>query len=858
MTFPLTGIRVLDLTDGLGESCGRYLADLGAEVVRAEPPGGSRSRSAEPRIDGVSIPFALRNANKRGITLDPERPEQLRALVRGVDIVVDSGTVTTDSPAALNLPVNPRAELPDLLAGNPALVWVSITPFGRTGPYRDWVASESVLYAMSGVLSRSGTPGAVPLLPPAGLIEETVGVHAAWSALLAHVAALRSGRGEFVDVSAFETVVHGFDPGFGTQGSAAAGRSEDFPRGRPAAANFYPVFRCADGYVRICLLARRQWRCMFEWLGEPAEFADPAYDTIPARFAAADRLHPLIGALFADRTRDELVAEGARRGVPVGGVHDVAEVLRLDHFAVSGALIDTELAPGLTARVPAGYLTIDGHRAGIRTPAPEVGEHDESPAGSTAQPVMRAVSAEPMPPSDDARAGIADPAARVDPPPAESTRPVVVGSGAGGDAGVVRPLDGLRVLDLGVIVFGAELSRQLADYGADVIKIENAAFPDGLRQAKRGAALAPSVAWGHRNKRSLGVDLRTAAGKRIFTELVRDADVLLANFKPGTLTSMGFDPAGLLALNPRLIVSEASAFGDVGPWRERLGYGPLVRASCGVSAMWRYPDDPELLCDGMTVYPDHIAGQVAATAILAALIRRAETGAGGLIELAQSDTALVQLGVQLAAESIRPGSAAAPGNRDPYYAPTGVFPCVGDDEWCVVAVRTDAEWARLCEVIGHPELAADPRFATREARLVHRSVTEELVTGWLAGRSPRAAMETLQAAGVPAGAMLRLPELLRDPQLRERGAYTMLAHPLLPAGLPATATVAHFRTIPEPPLRAAPLPGEHTEEICRSLLEMSDEAIAALVGQGVLQTVPAEKRPAVTASPLPLGSVAIG
>ncbi|WP_019925272.1 CaiB/BaiF CoA-transferase family protein [Nocardia sp. BMG111209] len=796
MTFPLASLRVLDLTDGLGESCGRFLADLGAEVLRAEPPGGSRSRSAEPRVNGTGIPFALRNANKRGVTFDPDGlgwEIRLGELVRGVDIVVDSW-----SPAGWDAR---SAAVTRLRADNPALVWLSITPFGHTGPYRDRVADEAVLYAMSGVLSRSGTPGAEPLLPPAGLIEETVGAHAAWSALLAHHAAMRSGRAEFVDLSAFEVVVHGFDPGFGTQGSAAAGRSEDFPRGRPAAANFYPVFRCADGFVRICLLARRQWRSMFEWLGEPAEFADPAFDTIPARFAAADRLHPLIGRLFADRTRDELVAEGARRGVPVGGVHDVAEVLRTEHFTASGALIDAEIAPGLRARIPAGYLNVDGVRAGFRTAAPRIGEHDESAAGT----------------------------------PRRSARPAPVAGAPG------RPLAGLRVLDLGVIVFGAELSRQLADYGADVIKIESAAFPDGLRQAKRGAALAPSVGWGHRNKRSFGVDLRTAEGKRIFTDLVRDADVLLANFKPGTLASMGFAPAELRALNPRLIVSEASAFGNTGPWRQRLGYGPLVRASCGVSAMWRYPADPELLCDGMTVYPDHVAGQIAATAILAALIRRTETGAGGIIELAQSDTALMQLGVQLATESVRPGSAAAPGNHDPHHAPTGVFRCAGDDEWCVVSVRSDAQWARLCTLLGHPE--SDPRFATRQARRTHREDAEKMLSDWLADRSPRAAAEALQAAGIPAGAMLRLPELLRDPHLRARDAYAMLTHPLLPADLPTTATVAHFETIPRPPLRPAPVPGEHTALICRTLLGISEAEVAALVEQGVLQAIPAGRQP---------------
>ncbi|WP_068268929.1 CaiB/BaiF CoA-transferase family protein, partial [Aldersonia kunmingensis] len=575
MTLPLNGVRVLDLTDGLGESCGRYLADLGAEVIRIELPDGSRSRAAEPVINGVSVPFALRNANKLGITLDLETDagrDALRDLAANADILIES--LRPGWLAARGIgPIEIRSSAPEL-------VWMSVSGFGQTGPYRDWVATEQVLYGLSGVLSRSGAPGAAPLLPPTGLVEETVGAHAAWAALLAYHRRLVSGRGETIDLSAFEAIVHGFDPGFGTQGSAAAGRSEDFPRGRPNAANFYPVFPCKDGHVRICLLARRQWRGMFEWLGEPEEFADPRYDTIPARFAAADTLHPLIEELFAAHTQADLVAEGARRGVPVGGVHTLAEVLGAEHFTVSGSLVDAEIAPGLRARVPAGYVTVADERAGIRTRAPQLGEHNDVAFG-----------------------------------PRGGTK---VRSDEWSDA----PLAGLRVLDLGVIVFGAELSRQFADYGADVIKIENANFPDGLRQSKRGAALAASVAWGHRNKRSLGLDLRSPEGVDIFRRLVADADVVLANFKPGTLASMGLSYESLAQINPRIVVSESSSFGSTGPWSSRLGYGPLVRASCGVSAWWRYPDDEELLCDGQTVYPDHIAAHVAAIAVLAALIDR--------------------------------------------------------------------------------------------------------------------------------------------------------------------------------------------------------------------------------------------
>lgn len=787
-TLPLTDVRVVDVTDGLGESCGRFLADLGAEVVRVERPGGSASRQAAPVEAGVSIPYALNNANKRLVTLDLDADSERATfieLVSGADILVEH-TLRRRQPGQGVTPA-------ELVGARPGLVAVSISDFGLTGPYRDWAATESVIYAMSGVLSRSGEPGREPLLPPAGLVEQAIGVHAAWSALLAYYDRLRTGNGQLVDISALEAVVHGFDPGFGVQGSAAAGRRDDFPRGRPDAANFYPVLRCADGQVRICLLAKRQWRAMFAWLGEPEEFADPVYDTIPGRFAAADRLHPLIEELFADRTRDELVAEGAARGIPIGGVLRPSEVLTNDHFALSGTLVDAELAPGVTARIPSGYVKVDGERAGFRH---RLATELDGPADWS-----------------DAR------------------RVPAGGDGAPG----THPFTGLRVLDLGVVVFGAELGRQFADHGADVIKVENRDFPDGLRQSKRPNSLAPSVAWGHRNRRSLGINLRTDEGRKLFRRLAAEADVVLANFKPGTLESMGIGYDELSKINPGIIVSDGSAFGSVGPWNTRLGYGPLVRAATGVSALWRYDATDTGLSDGSTVYPDHIGGQVAAVAVLAALIARFSNGTGASIEVAQADTALVALGGQLVRESLNPGSVVATGNTDPFAAPSGVFACAGDDEWCAVTVRDDREWANLARVIGRDDLAADPRFATTADRIEHRAEVEKVLGEWMAERTPTEAMTALQEAGVPAGAMLRLPDLLKDPHLRARDAYTELAHPLLPGPLPTAVRLARFTAIPDAPLNPAPLPGADTHEIAVDVLDLAEAEYRQLVADGVLQ-----------------------
>jgi crotonobetainyl-CoA:carnitine CoA-transferase CaiB-like acyl-CoA transferase len=630
----------------------------------------------------------------------------------------------------------------------------------------------------------------------------TVGVQAAWAALVAYVKRARTGEGEYVDVSAFEAVVHGFDPGFGSQGSAAAGRSGTFPRGRPMAANYYPIYPCADGHVRICLLATRQWRAMFSWLGEPAEFADPRYDAIPARFEASDRLNPLIAALFADRTRDQLVAEGTTRGIPIAGVLTVDEVLASDHFTTTGTLVRAEISDGLGAMVPSGYAFVDGARAGLRRRAPRPGEHDHLLTTTRSTRPDHDLGLPPLP------------------------------SGA-------APLTGLRMLDLGVIVFGAELGRLFADQGADVIKVENSAFPDGLRQTRSGGGMNASFAWGHRNKRGLGLDLRSPDGARLFRELVADADLVSANFKPGTMESLGFSHAELARINPRIVVTDSSAFGSRGPWRSRMGYGPLVRASCGLSALWRDtdsdPDEPSTFCDGSTVYPDHVAGHAAAVAALAAVIGRGATGVGRAIEVPQADVAVYALGPTLAVASSRPGSVDAEGNCRSGLAPAGVFPCAGDDEWCVVAVRDDNDWQALVAVAGLPD---DPDLRSFAGRAARRAEIEEWLATWTVAHDPGQVEARLQAVGVPAAAMVRLPEELTHPQLVARNSFRMMYHPMLPRPVPTSARIARFSSIPDPALRPAPIPGEHTREICASLLRMKTDEIDRLVAAGVLQVPP--------------------
>jgi crotonobetainyl-CoA:carnitine CoA-transferase CaiB-like acyl-CoA transferase len=755
---PLAGVRVIDEADG---PCGRFLADLGADVIRVEPPGGAAERARPLR-------FALHNAGKRAVVAEGERRLEL---LDGADIWLAAGA---------------PAELEAVRARNPALVVLTISAFGLTGPYRDWVATDWTLLAMGGVLSRSGLPGREPLMPPGELALQGAAMQAAWAALVAYWNRLETGLGDHVDFSLYEATAQVVDPALGTVGTAQAAGYEE-TRGRPVPGP-YPIFRCRDGHVRVVLLAPRQWHAMRSWLDEPEDLQEPELETIRGRALASDRLHAAFERHFRDRGKHELALEGQARGVPIAPVLTLSDVLAAEHFRARGAIARTELAPGLVADAPTGFAELDGARIRSARRAPAIGEHD---AELLAEPAR----------------------GRGDTPPPAPPR---------------RPLAGLRVLDLGVIVLGAEAARLFSDMGAEVIKIESRAFPDGARVSPVHFAI------GHRGSRSLGVDLRSPEGAGVVRRLVAGSDVLLANFKPGTLEKLGLGAAALRAINPGIVIVNSSAVGASGPWKTWMGYGPLVRCASGLTSLWRHPDDPDGFADSTTIHPDHYAARIAATAALAALIARRRSGRGAEITTSQAETILMQIGELVAAESLRPGSIKATGNVNPDAAPWGVYPCAGDDEWCAITVRDDADWRRLRGALGDPDWAGADDLTTASGRVARRAELDRRLTEWTRPRSPREATAALQAAGVPAGFMQRPAEYRDDPQLQARDFFRTLRQPGL---APITVENAPFRSerIPAPAEGRAPEPGEHTREICAELLGIDDAEVDRLLAAGALE-----------------------
>jgi crotonobetainyl-CoA:carnitine CoA-transferase CaiB-like acyl-CoA transferase len=785
---PLAGVRVIDLVSGPMASIGRILIDLGAHVTRVEVPGITEHHDDGPAADGVPLRTAIAGLGARAATVHRASGDW-DDLLAGADVLLES-----------TRPGSPEEALLDVAAirlSFPSLVVLSVSDFGHGNAFSTWQATTPVLHALTSELSRSGIPGRPPLLPPGDLPYDVAAAQAAFVLVAAYVDAKRTGLGDHLDFAVLDGAMQALDPPFGMTGSAAAGVPlSKQPRGRAEERYKYPILPCADGFVRICVLAPRQWRGMFTWMGSPEEFAGPEFDNLHVRFASPTLL-PAIARFFADRTRADLERQGQEFGVPTAALLTLDEALGTPQIEERRFFHEVELAPGLSAPVPNGILEIDGVRAGVTTPAdggrpvtlPILGARPRSPFG--------------------------------------------------------RPLEGIRVLDLGVIVVGGDTGRLFGDLGADVIKIENSAFLDGSRASLTGGLITPGFAAGHRNKRSIGVNLRDPEGHALVLELVQQADIVLTNFKPGVLHTLGLDYESLRAANPGIVVVDSSAFGPTGPWSRRLGYGPLVRAASGFTAQWTYPGEPDTFSDAATVYPDHVCARIGAVAALAMLIRRERTRAGGSVSVAQSEVMLSHMSARIAAGELeRRGHAVDGAAHD---APWGVFPSAGDDDWVAITVRGDDDWQRLCAAIERPDLADDADLAAPALRDAGRERIDAAVTAWAAARSAEEAMNTLQGAGVPAGMMLRAIDLPDWGYYRERRDFREEWHTDMDEpSFYENAQVGSSR-IPDPPLRQAPHLGEQTVEIAADLLGLDRERVDALVASGALEVSPAAERKRIDA-----------
>jgi crotonobetainyl-CoA:carnitine CoA-transferase CaiB-like acyl-CoA transferase len=400
------------------------------------------------------------------------------------------------------------------------------------------------------------------------------------------------------------------------------------------------------------------------------------------------------------------------------------------------------------------------------------------------------------------------------------------------------PLAGIRVADFTWVWAGPFCTLQLAHLGADVIRVESATrlcvtrllppYPRGMRPGPNRSGYFNQY---NQGKRSITLDLKRPAAIDVARRLCAASDVVVENFAAGVMDRMGLGYETLAAGRPDLIMVALSGYGATGPDRDKVSYGPAQVPLSGLSSVTGYRGSPPMHV-GVS-YGDPTAGLHGAVAVLAALWYRARTGAGQYIDLSQWETSMAVLPEAITAWTMNGVQPARDGNRDPRMAPHGVYRAAGEDRWIAVAVEDDAAWGRLARVLGRPELATDPRYATAVARKRHEDDLEALLEEWTRRRPPEDAATELQAAGVAAFTAATNRDIAEDPHLNARGFFTELAHPEVGVrkhtGIPWRMSRSDCRV-----RRPAPCLGADTDAVLRDVCGYTDAEIAALRATQVL------------------------
>jgi crotonobetainyl-CoA:carnitine CoA-transferase CaiB-like acyl-CoA transferase len=801
----LESLQVIEIGGGIASGvAGKALADLGASVVKIEHPRGDETRRRGPFRNGRADPeasgtFLFLNANKRSLAADLAKPEGRRALD---DLAGRADLLIHDVDASCM----PKCGLDyeRLAAVNPALVMLSLTPFGLTGPYRDYAAAELTLFHASGwgwCCPGDSTPLSFPPSKPFGqhaLIQ--AGLHGAVAALAACASAMESGIGEHIDLSAVEATT--FQLGRHTARFPFSGLSDSRDSPQPYEPfSFYP---CKDGWIYIVTPEQDQWNRLVELMGHPAWCDDPRFTSRKGREQHGPALKAYLREWTAQQEMEFLFHACQRVRAGAAPVLGYPQVEHQEHLKAREVFV-TQRHPAAGAfRMPGAPYLLRQPWWRLDRAAPLLGE-----ANGDQERLF----------DEDGRPPRKRPPSGGSPPP---------------------PLAGVRVLDLTWLWTGPHCTMALAFLGADVIKVESSKRPDLTR---RSHIFPPGMEPGlnrcgyfnqiGQSKRSIGIDLQTPEGVELVLRLAERSDVMVSNFATGVMERLGLGADEALARNPHLIVATISAFGQTGPLKDYMGYGPLVHAVGGLSAQSGYADG--IPRDIGMAYGDPNAGVHAAIAIAAALwARKRHGGAGQVIDVSMWDAMLVTAFEGWMNHALGNPPHPMMGNRDPVWAPHNLYRCAGDDEWIAIAVTDDEQWRGLCRAVGDPALAADARWRDAPSRKRNEDALDTRIAAWCATLDKWEATQRLQAEKVPAFPSLDNEELLDDPHLNARGLFTAWPHPEVGARKLVGAPW-HFARRRNGHGFVAPCLGQHTDEILGGILGQDRAELARLREQQVIE-----------------------
>ncbi len=804
--LPLSELRVVEIGSGdaLGY-CGKLFADFGADVIKVEPSGGDAARKIATLVDAgngrhESGYFAWLNTNKRSLSADLDRPAgvaKVRALLESADLLLDARHPTVISASPLSHENIRRSQ--------PGLAITAISWFGERGPYRDYAVTDSVCRSLAGLVKLVGPIEGPPVLPRDGQIGVVAGLTAFIPSLAGLYARDHQGARRFA-VSALEAMlqISEFD--------TALALESGFTRPRIGINRFgrgFPVgnFATKDGWLGVTVVTPAQWVAFCNMIGLPELGPDPRYSATAERYLHAEELNGIIKPVLMHRTAMEWFQKGIELRLPLAIVPDMRELLTQPVFRERGTFAEVTIgSASFDAPVLPQHLTRSPPRPNGRSPL--AGEDDDA-----ALPAHRRLAS---------RAATAD-----DP----------------------LPLKGRRIIDLTMGWAGPTATRQMGDLGADIIKVESCQYPDWFRGTDPRGPYHPERTYektywfqmNNRNKRGITLDLTTETGLTLLKRLIRDADAVIDNYAADVLPRLGLDAAKMLAINPRLLVVTMPAFGMTGAWSGCRAYGSTLEQASGLPSVTGREGDPPTMVHA--ALGDPIGGLNAAAALMLGFMHQKNTGEGQHIDLSQVECMLPLVAPSIIEQSVTGKSSVRIGNRHPVYVPNGCFPCIGEDQWITLAVRSDEEWQSLCRIMHRPDLAADPLLASAEGRREEEDRIEVAIRHWTSTVRPDLAMVTLQAAGIAAG-VARLPmDLPGDPHLVKVGHWQSVDRPFMgPHLLPSVAYREGDADLPYAIEHLAPTLGQHNEEILSDLLGLTKPEIKRLRHDGIIGNVATSKQ----------------
>lgn len=833
----LSDTRVVELADEQGEYCGRVLAGLGADVVKVEPPGGSPTRNIGPYYEDEAGPdrslyFWHYNLAKRSVTADLDTEAGRETFLR----LLGTAEVFLDS--------SPRGYLESIGLGRetleqrfPGLIIARITPFGDDGPWAGYKASDLVHLALGGPMMDSGydpEPGGhydlPPIAPQMWHAYHIAGELMAIAIMGARLYQRRTGKGQYLSEAVHEAVVKN------TEGSLLSWlhRKTRVYRqtGRHASAVKSPKYigptkdgRWFHQWI-FNLGGTRDWVRFLDFidgLGMVGDLREEKYIPTGARggadaFERNVHANEVVQRIFDRYTYDRVPWKEAQAAgllwVPVRKPHENALDEHWRKRRTFAEVEHPELDRSFTYPVGKWVSSECDWVAGPRAPLP--GEHTD------------AILAEERTPAPAAPAAIED--TRV----SKRNKPFA--------------LDKVRILDFTWLRASGGAARFLTALGAEDIKVEWKTSLDGLRggPAPIGVDAPPgSINTSgdfhdmHAGHRSISLNVRDPRGLEIARKLVRMSDIVAEGFSPGVLDSWGLGYDQLRKLRPDIIYVSQSGMGASGEYGKFRAVGPTAQSLSSLTEMSGLPDPAPPAGWGYS-YLDWFGAYNLASAMLAALNYREQTGLGQWIDSSQVETGIYVSGTAVLDYSANGRVWTRYGNRSPYKpaAPHGAYRCAGDDRWIAIACFTEEEWRALVKVAGEPGWADDSRFATLEGRLAHQDALDAAVTSWTAEQDAYALMEALQAAGVPAGVCQHGQDIVeRDPQLPTLdwltySTGTAIGHqPGKEIPVKMSATPPYLGGAID---RGAPLYGEDNEYVLGELLGMSSGEIATLREENVI------------------------